>query len=404
MSRRGLAAAAASAVVALSFAPLLTSSAAAQGNVTVTSSNFALSPAPGPGSAETTATLFVSGHFHVDGGVQPAFDFVSVGLLWQGPAPAPAVPGPYTICSNGPPPSGPPGPACSGADVDFNMHPLAPAPSYNGPYRVFATGKATDPITGQSDQKPTPNIDFKLVVPPGPVTGVTATADKSRVTTVSWDRDATTPDVQAYWIYRKGPGDADFKPVVQTPQLSTGARVTIGDSATANKGGDYVYQVETRRNGASGDGSTFVASDRSKSQSNKVTVADPPPGSQTVPTTPPPKGNSPPPVVRGTPSGVNRNSGFSGSSSAATTPTSEAVTPDPGFVRGLPYAGSTPGEEGEAGDNSSVAVTPGRHSSNRRGILAPVAGGAILFLGALHLRILKRRLDEPPGPGLNPVS
>ena len=73
-------------------------------------------------------------------------------------------------------------------------------------------------------------------------------------------------------------------------------------------------------------------------------------------------------------------------------PTSEAVTPDPGFVRGLPYAGSTPGNEGEGGDNSSVAVTPGRHSSNRRGILAPVAGGAILFLGALHLRILKRRL------------
>src|SRR5205823_2732301 len=129
-----------------------------------------------------------------------------------GPAPAPTVPGPYTIC--GTPPSGGPANPCPGADVDLNHHPLVPPPTYNGPYRVFATGKASDQITGQSDTKPTPNIDFKLVVPPGPVTAVTATADKNRRTSVSWDRDATTPDVQSYWIYRKGPGDTDFKPVV----------------------------------------------------------------------------------------------------------------------------------------------------------------------------------------------
>ena len=250
----------------------------------------------------------------------------------------------------------------------------------------------------------TAKTDFSAAVPPPIVTAVTATAGKDRKTAVSWDRDVTTPDVQSYWIYRKGPGDTDFKALVITPQLNSGARVTIGDETTANKGGDYVYQVETRRNGASGDGSTFVASDRSKSASNKVTVADPPPGSATVPTTPPPTGNAPPPVVRGTPSGVSRNSGFSGSSSAATTPTSEAVTPDPGFVRGLPYAGSTPGDEGEGGNNSSTAVTPGRHSSNRRGILIPVATGAILFVGAFHLRMFKKRLDEPPSSGLTAIS
>jgi len=80
------------------------------------------------------------------------------------------------------------------------------------------------------------------------------------------------------------------------------------------------------------------------------------------------------------------------------------VTPDPGFVRGLPYAGSNAkGENGE-GDNSAVAVTPGRHSSSGRGYLAPVAGGAVLFLGALHLRLLKKRLDEPPSTGLTPVA
>jgi hypothetical protein len=259
---------------------------------------------------------------------------------------------------------------------------------------VKATGKATDPVTSGNDTQSTPDIDFNLVVPPQSAATVTATADKSRQVTVSWDRDATDPDVQSYFIWRKGPGDPDFKAIIQTPQIATGARISVGDSGTANKGGDYVYQVETRRNGASGDGSTYVPSDRSKSQSNKVTVPAPPPGTPTTPPTQPPKGGSPP-VVKGTPSGVNRNSGFSGSS-AATTPTSEAVTPDPGFVRGLPFAGSTPGAEGEDGGNPSVAVTPGRHSSNLRGVLAPVAGGAILFVGAFHLRILKKRLDEPP--------
>jgi hypothetical protein len=47
-----------------------------------------------------------------------------------------------------------------------------------------------------------------------------------------------------------------------------------------------------------------------------------------------------------------------------------------------------------------VALTPGggRHTSNQRGILAPVAGGAILFVAAFQLRWLKKRLDEPVLP------
>ena len=79
------------------------------------------------------------------------------------------------------------------------------------------------------------------------------------------------------------------------------------------------------------------------------------------------------------------------------------MTPDPGFVRGLPYAAGSPAPDnsGNEGDNSSVAVTPGRHKSNSRGIFIPVAAGAILFVGAFHLRILKRRLDEPVGTALS---
>jgi hypothetical protein len=404
--RRGLAAAAAGAVIALSGAPLFVAPAHAQGAVTLTPSSISMSPAPGPAGNVFSNNLAVTTHFHVDGGFQPTIDWITVNLTWRGAAPGPQVPGPFTMC--GTPPSGtPPTAQPCGNDYDIKDRPLAPQPAFNGPYRINATAHASDQLTGGQDQKNTlNNIDFNLTVPPPPVTAVTATVDtKTRTATVSWDRDATTPDVHSYWIYRKGPGEADFKAFAQVPQLANGARVSVPDSGTQYHGGDYLYQVETRRNGASGDSSTFVPSDRSKSQSNKVTVANPPPGQGPPPTAGPTSGGSPP-VVKGTPSGVNRNSGFSSGSSPATTPTSEAVTPDPGFVHGLPDAGGAGPQDqsGTEGDNSAVAQTPGgRHTSNTRGILVPVAGGAILFLGAFHLRILKKRLDEPPGTGLTPV-
>jgi hypothetical protein len=78
------------------------------------------------------------------------------------------------------------------------------------------------------------------------------------------------------------------------------------------------------------------------------------------------------------------------------------VTPDPGFVRGLPYGGTNTtlaGEEGGPG-GEAVALTPnsGRHKSNQKGLLIPAATGAILFVGAFQLRWLKKRLDEPVVP------
>ncbi|MBV8160810.1 MAG: hypothetical protein JO265_07795 [Acidimicrobiia bacterium] len=397
--RRGLGAAAAGAVVALSFAPLFAAPARAQTSVTVTPSNFSMSPPPT--APLTTSAVSVSGHFHADGPVQPTFQWVSVNVVWnkggQGPSQS------YAYC--GTPPNAPPAPqppACPGNDFDFKQNFLPPL-SYNGPYSVTATGQATDPVGGTNTGTTKPPIQFAMDVPPPNVTGVTAVVDsKTRDVTVSWDRDATTPDDQSYWIYRKGPGESQFVARYQVPQVKTGARVSMQpDTATAGAGGDYLYQVETHRNGFTGDSASYVVSDRTKSQSNKVTVPNPPPGVTTVP---PPASNGPPPIVTGTPTGPTRGSGFSSSSgysssSAATTPTSEAVTPDPGFARGLPYAGSNPApaDQNGEGDNSAVAVTPGRHSTDTRGILVPVAGGAILFVGAFHLRMLKKRLDEPVG-------
>ena len=89
------------------------------------------------------------------------------------------------------------------------------------------------------------------------------------------------------------------------------------------------------------------------------------------------------------------------SSGTATTPTSEAVTPDPGFVRGLPCGGTntTLAQRGR-GRRRQRGLTPGGgRLSNQKGVLAPVATGAIiLFVGAFQLRWLKKRLDEPVIP------
>ena len=396
--RRGLGAAAAAVVVALAATPRVS---AAPSSVT-----GSISVAMSTGNANPP---LLSGDFQTDD--PNAAISVTVTMSWAGPDPThhPAKSSPQRVC---------PGTQCTttSSGVHIDRFPL-PAAAYNGPYHVDAAATATNPnppILGGGSANGTAGADFSVAVPPPNVTGVTATANKDRSVSVSFDRDAVSPDVQEYWLYRKGPGDKNFTAVARTLQLSTGARINTSDTTgPQSKGGDYLYQVEEHRNGASGDNTTVVTSDRTKSQSNTVTVPGPPPGSSTPPPTAPSSGNGPPPVVQGTPSGVARNSGFSGSSSAplplssADTPTSEAVTPDPGFARGLPYAaGSAPADNGNSseGDNSAVAVTPGRHSTSNRGILVPVAAGAVLFVGAFHLRILKKRLDEPPSTGLTPAS
>ena len=390
--RRGLAAAAAAGAL-LFAAPV--AHAAPPNPPVVTGGTISVSMSSG-----NTNPPLLSGHFHVDD--SGAAVTVKATMAWTGPAPDqhPKF-NPQDVC---------PGAKCANdgnGNIDFSGFGL-PTATYNGPYRVDATAAASD-IFGSGAQAV--NTAFHVAVAPPDVGAVTATVDnKTRQVTVSWDRDITTPDLVAYWIWRKGPGDADFKAVIQTPQLSTGARVSVVDYCQDCNGGDYLYQVESRRNGGDAQYSStdFVASNRSKSQSPKVTEPPPPPGQTVPPTTAPGPGGGPP-VVRGTPSGTTHSAGFSGGSggsSSAATPTSEAVTPDPGFARGLPYAGgsSANDQNGEEGDNSAVAVTPGRHTSSGKGYLVPVAAGAVLFLGALHLRMFKKRLDEPPTSSLTPVA
>jgi hypothetical protein len=390
--RRGLAAAAAAAGAAVA---LLVNAPSARAAGPTLSGNVSVSMSP-----ENTNPPLLSGQFHTN---DPAATVtVNATLKWTGPDTAhhPTF-SPQSVC---------PGAQCTTDNAgnttitNFKL----PDATYNGPYHVDVTATATNLIGQQTNAAAA--TDFQVALPPPDVQKVSATVDtKTRIVTVSWDRDATTLDLQTYWILRKGPGDTIFKAIAQTPQQNTGTRISVPDTNTQFKGGDYFYEVQARRNGGDGQYSStdFVGSDPTKSQSSKVTVADPPPGVTAPSTTVPSKSGGAPPLVNGTPSGGSRSAGFSGSgsSSAATTPTSEAVTPDPGFVRGLPDAGSNANDQNSSseGDNSAVAVTPGRHKSAGKGILVPVAGAAVLLLGAFHLRYFKKRLDEPPST-LTPIT
>jgi hypothetical protein len=82
----------------------------------------------------------------------------------------------------------------------------------------------------------------------------------------------------------------------------------------------------------------------------------------------------------------------------STTPGTEEVTPDPGFVRGLPYGGRA--NPDDSGDDPAVELNRkgGKSGGNNRGVLAPAAVGSILFVGAFQLRWLMRTLETPTIP------
>ncbi|MBV8304284.1 MAG: hypothetical protein JOZ04_08750, partial [Acidimicrobiia bacterium] len=276
--RRGLGAAAAAAVVA--FAIAMPSASATPSYV-----NGSISVAMSAGPANPP---LLSGDFQTDD-PNTAIS-VTATMSWTGPDPThhPKY-SPQRVC---------PSAQCTTPSGSAHIagFPL-PAATFNGPYHVDAAAAADNPspVFGGTANG-TAKTDFNVAVPPPNVTGVTAAVDKSRIVTVSWDRDQTTPDVGAYYIYREAPGAKSFTPFEQTFQQNTGARISVTDSTTQNEGGSYLYQVETRRNGGDGSYSTtdFVASDRAKSQSNSVTVPEPPPGTPTITSTTPAAGNGAP--------------------------------------------------------------------------------------------------------------
>jgi hypothetical protein len=243
------------------------------------------------------------------------------------------------------------------------------------------------------------NVKFGVAVAPAKPATLKISAAKDRKVTLGWDRN-TEPDMYGYAVYRLEPGQKTppKQPtvVVLQPDAKDGNRVSAPDNPPP-PAGEYTYLVRAVRPGATAD--VFTSQTISDAASAKVTL---PAGPPTPTTTPPPPGSGSPlggaPVIKGTGSNAPRLSSASAPTQSAT-PTSEAVTPDPGFVHDLPYGATTiPGEE--EGDNPSVAInqTGGKAKSNQRGLLIPAATGAILFVAAFQLRWLKNRLEEPVAP------
>src|SRR5207248_5254686 len=136
-----------------------------------------------------------------------------------------------------------PAAACQGgSDVAFS-NAQTPQPAFNGPYTLTVAAEARE---GNQTGDNSSAVSYGIAIPPPPPGNVTATLNKDRTVTLAWDRNTANPDVFTYYIWRKGPGDKDFKTAFQSLQASKGDRLTAVDQETAAAGGSYVYQVETR--------------------------------------------------------------------------------------------------------------------------------------------------------------
>jgi len=389
--RRGLLAAAAGAALAFSVAPAVRAQVpppTATVNVT--------SPKP-DGSQIFGGPATTSGTVHADGAGGATVLWVKATLAWAKQGAPPPMPHPIAIC--GVAPGADPNPApptCQGtgtSDVTFTNAPL-PVPAFNGPYQLVLTAHVQDGLNQAADFTNN-NVKFGMAAKPANVSNLKVSA-KSRVVTLGWDRNGEA-DLTGYDVFRQAPGEKPPKdPIVRVLQPDDGTRVTFIDDGAPAPGGEYIYAVLALRPGETGDIKTSHLYSPNPAVV-KVTLPPGTPQSTTPPTQPGAKGGpSGPPTIKGTGSNAPRLS----SASAATSPsTTEAVAPDPGFVRDLPYGATTiPGEEGD--DSASVAINQesGKSKSNQRGLLVPAATGAILFVAAFQLRYLKKRLEEPPTP------
>ena len=285
--------------------------------------------------------------------------------------------------------------ACNPCGPPGRFETAVPLPARNGQYRVEVTarGTARRPIlgVGLTSVGGSGSRTFGLAAPPRAPQDVKVDVSADRVVTVSWARNAE-PDLLHYLVTRK---NRDGEVRVDHP--ATGPRVSSVDTGTTG-GGAFTYQVVAVRRGAT-DGSV-VRSTTEKS----VAVPAPPPADPT--TTAPGAAGGPgaaaAPAAVGGPALVDISSFLAGRSGPSLpTPTRELEVPDGGFSRDLPFGSRPPGEELEEGDaeaeERSLDVGTSTTEFVRRGRpLVPVAGGAVLLLLAMHLRLLNKRVKEAP--------
>ena len=306
---------------------------------------------------------------------------IQLQLAWTGPATRPGLPNTKELCGT------PAAAGCGQPSASYSAI-LSPVDT-NGPYHVSVTATATDLFGSTSTL--TLNADFVLAIPPKTPTGLKATASKDRKVTLVWDRNGEA-DLYFYDVGRKGPGEKGFTIIVKETQPPPNVKPTFQEDKPPTAAGDYQYQVTAVRYGQSGDSNPAFLLRSAPAGPVTVKLGPGSPGHTTPPTQPPPAGLATgPPVLKfsgGAPPKLS-------TAKPSTTSGTEEVTPDPGFVRGLPYSGR--GTPDDSGDNPAVELNRkgGKGGGNNRGVLVPGAVGAILFVGAFQLRWLMRTIDQP---------
>lgn len=309
---------------------------------------------------------------------------------------------------------------CSESPCSFSWTVSRPS---NGRYDFTLAATQALPLVGSPGPSNDRSRTFYVAAPAARPTLDPPKVNEARNTELSWSRN-TEPDTLYYAVFRKDPGGSKYMPVGGTvPQPGSGSKVSFTDTTTsAFNGGDYSYQVVAVRKGAGGPWPAEIASEPSSIRT--ATVPAPPATTSTTGATPPPGApvpGAPAPtttVKPGTSAGVDLSGFLSTRSQPINLP---AMTipepPDTGFQGTLPFGARPPGEEMEEGEEEAVLpddaprsiisrISPGRP-------LVPVAGGLVLLLLAMHMRVLNHRIkaapegdlpvDDAPAPAPAPV-
>jgi hypothetical protein len=279
----------------------------------------------------------------------------------------------------------------------------------NGP-KELTVSATTEGLIGLL---PGPNVQaspraFALAAPAAQPVLDPPKVNDARNTELSWSRNAE-PDLLYYAVFRKDPGGTKYTQVGgKVTQPATGTKVTYTDTTTsAFLGGEYSYQVVAVRRGATATAEVSSA----PSTARTATIPAPPTTTSTsvVPGAPQPGAPAAGPtttVKPGTTAGVDLSGFLSSRSQPAPVPTiTVPEPPDTGFAGTLPF-GARPAdleEEGEADavlpdDERSFTSIISRISPGRP--LVPVAGGLILLLLAMHMRLLNHRIKAEPAGDL----
>jgi len=276
--------------------------------------------------------------------------------------------------------------------------------AYNGPYQAVATargsGASLDLACVAGCNVTAEPVSFKVAVAPPAPTGVVATFGTGAID-IGWDRN-NQPDTVGYVVERKGPTDGAYVPIGAGVAQPGGGRVSYTDPSLTQGGGAYAYEIVAVRAGGDGDMKNAKAWVQSKPSAA---------GSATVPG-PPAAAAGPVPGFIIPPGGrldLGSLGGLKGGSSISSGP------PDTGFRQQLPYSDvpTTTADPG-ADESQNLAAPPNQApvpvvghpatAGGNRAVLIPIAGGAVLFVTALHLRWFSRRLGKSGSSAAGPPT